>query len=121
MPKELGNDGLSSGTALVFLARSSPRADFAGMEPSARRQQRRPNVFRGVGFVEVLSDRMTILAQNAVKPEEIDAGEVSSKWKAVTNSGMRPVSMRTSMSRPTKSSTEAQVKLASAHNSSAQV
>src|ERR1700684_2772682 len=26
------------------------------------------------GFVEVLPDRVTILAQNAVKPEEIDAG-----------------------------------------------
>jgi F-type H+-transporting ATPase subunit epsilon len=27
------------------------------------------------GFVEVLPDRVTILAQNAIKPEEIDAGE----------------------------------------------
>src|ERR1700685_4241176 len=27
------------------------------------------------GFVEVLPDRVTILAQNAVKPEEIDSGE----------------------------------------------
>src|ERR1700729_1187407 len=26
------------------------------------------------GFVEVLPDRVTILAQNAIKPEEIDAG-----------------------------------------------
>src|SRR5271156_3773965 len=27
------------------------------------------------GFVEVLPDRVTILAQNAIKPEELDAGE----------------------------------------------
>jgi F-type H+-transporting ATPase subunit epsilon len=27
------------------------------------------------GFVEVLPDRVTILAQNAIKPEEIDTGE----------------------------------------------
>src|ERR1700729_2350006 len=27
------------------------------------------------GFVEVLPDRVTILAQNAIKPEEIDSGE----------------------------------------------
>ena len=27
------------------------------------------------GFVEVLPDRVSILAQNAIKPEEIDAGE----------------------------------------------
>jgi F-type H+-transporting ATPase subunit epsilon len=33
------------------------------------------NYFVVWGFVEVLPDRVTILAQNAIKPEEIDTGE----------------------------------------------
>ena len=33
------------------------------------------NYFVVWGFVEVLPDRVTILAQNAIKPEEIDAGQ----------------------------------------------
>ena len=34
------------------------------------------------GFVEVLPDRVTILAQNAIKPEEINAGDAQKELEA---------------------------------------
>src|ERR1700677_5407871 len=37
------------------------------------------------GFVEVLPDRVTILAQNAVKPEEIDAVEAQRQLESGQN------------------------------------
>ena len=34
------------------------------------------------GFVEVLPDRVTILAESAIKPEEIDAGEAQQQLES---------------------------------------
>ena len=42
------------------------------------------------GFVEVLPDRVTILATDALKPEEIDVRAPSSNSTAATSSGTRP-------------------------------
>ncbi len=67
------------------------------------------------GFVEVLPDRVTILAQNAVKPEEIDAGEaqreLESGEKMWNEAGEDPDQYREA----NEVIHEAQVKLASAH------
>jgi len=40
------------------------------------------NYFVVWGFVEVLPDRVTILAQNAIKPEEIDTGEAQKQLES---------------------------------------
>jgi F-type H+-transporting ATPase subunit epsilon len=67
------------------------------------------------GFVEVLPDRVTILAQNAIKPEEIDAGEaqrqLASGEKMWNEAGENPDKYKEA----NEVIHEAQVKLASAH------
>jgi F-type H+-transporting ATPase subunit epsilon len=67
------------------------------------------------GFVEVLPDRVTILAQNAIKPEEIDSGEaqrqLESGEKMWNEAGEDPDKYKEA----NEVIHEAQVKLASAH------
>ena len=67
------------------------------------------------GFVEVLPDRVTILAQNAIKPEQIDTGEaqrqLESGEKMWNEAGEDPVKYKEA----NEVIHEAQVKLASAH------
>jgi F-type H+-transporting ATPase subunit epsilon len=67
------------------------------------------------GFVEVLPDRVTILAQNAIKPEEIDAGEaqrqLQSGEKMWNEAGEDPDKYKEA----NEVIHEAEVKLASAH------
>jgi F-type H+-transporting ATPase subunit epsilon len=67
------------------------------------------------GFVEVLPDRVTILAQNAIKPEEIDTGEaqrqLQSGEKMWNEAGEDPDKYKEA----NDVIHEAQVKLASAH------
>jgi F-type H+-transporting ATPase subunit epsilon len=67
------------------------------------------------GFVEVLPDRVTILAQNAIKPEEIDTGEahrqLESGEKMWNEAGEDPDRYKEA----NEVIHEAQVKLASAH------
>jgi F-type H+-transporting ATPase subunit epsilon len=67
------------------------------------------------GFVEVLPDRVTILAQNAIKPEEIDSGEAQRQLetgeKMWNEAGEDPVKYKEA----NEVIHEAQVKLASAH------
>jgi F-type H+-transporting ATPase subunit epsilon len=67
------------------------------------------------GFVEVLPDRVTILAQNAIIPEEIDAGEaqrqLQSGEKMWNEAGEDPDRYKEA----NEVIHEAQVKLASAH------
>src|SRR6202522_1270031 len=67
------------------------------------------------GFVEVLPDRVTILAQNAIKPEEIDSGEAQRQLetgeKMWNEAGEDPDKYKEA----NEVIHEAQVKLASAH------
>ncbi len=67
------------------------------------------------GFVEVLPDRVTILAQNAIKPEEIDAGaaqrQLEDGEKLWNEAGDDPAKYE----QANEVIHEAQVKLASAH------
>ncbi len=67
------------------------------------------------GFVEVLPDRVTILAQNAIKPEEIDTGEAQRQLetgeKMWNEAGEDPDKYKEA----NEVIHEAQVKLASAH------
>ena len=67
------------------------------------------------GFVEVLPDRVTILAQNAIKPEELDAGEAQRQLeggqKLWNEAGEDPEKY----AQANEIIHEAQVKLASAH------
>ncbi len=67
------------------------------------------------GFVEVLPDRVTILAQNAIKPEEIDSGEAQRELetgeKMWNEAGEDPDKYKEA----NEVIHEAQVKLASAH------
>jgi F-type H+-transporting ATPase subunit epsilon len=67
------------------------------------------------GFVEVLPDRVTILAQNAIKPEEIDTGEaqqqLQSGEKMWNEAGEDPEKYKEA----NEVIHEAEVKLASAH------
>ena len=73
------------------------------------------NYFVVWGFVEVLPDRVTILAQNAIKPEEIDTGEaqrqLESGEKMWNEAGEDPEKYQ----QANEVIHEAQVKLASAH------
>src|SRR6202451_853793 len=68
------------------------------------------------GFVEVLPDRVTILAQNAIKPEEIDTGEaqrqLESGEKMWNEAGEDPDKYKEA----NEVIHEAEVKLASAHS-----
>jgi F-type H+-transporting ATPase subunit epsilon len=70
------------------------------------------------GFVEVLPDRVTILAQNAIKPEEIDAGaaqqQLESGHKMWNEAGDDPEKY----AQANEVIHEAEVKLASAHSGS---
>jgi F-type H+-transporting ATPase subunit epsilon len=69
------------------------------------------------GFVEVLPDRVTILAQNAIKPEEIDAGaaqrQLEDGQKLWSEAGDDP----NKYAQANEVIHEAQAKLASAHSS----
>jgi F-type H+-transporting ATPase subunit epsilon len=73
------------------------------------------NYFVVWGFVEVLPDRVTILAQNAIKPEEIDSGAAQKQLE----SGERLWNEAGEDAQKYKEANEviheAQVKLASAH------
>jgi F-type H+-transporting ATPase subunit epsilon len=73
------------------------------------------NYFVVWGFVEVLPDRVTILAQNAIKPEEIDTGEaqrqLESGEKMWNEAGEDPEKYEEA----NEVIHEAEVKLASAH------
>jgi F-type H+-transporting ATPase subunit epsilon len=73
------------------------------------------NYFVVWGFVEVLPDRVTILAQNAIKPEEIDPGEaqqqLESGEKMWNEAGEDPEKYKEA----NEVIHEAEVKLASAH------
>jgi F-type H+-transporting ATPase subunit epsilon len=73
------------------------------------------NYFVVWGFVEVLPDRVTILAQNAIKPEEIDTGEaqrqLESGEKMWNEAGEDPEKYKEA----NEVIHEAEVKLASAH------
>jgi F-type H+-transporting ATPase subunit epsilon len=73
------------------------------------------NFFVVWGFVEVLPDRVTILAQNAIKPEELNAGEaqrqLESGQKLWTEAGEDPEKY----AQANEIIHEAQAKLASAH------
>ncbi len=73
------------------------------------------NYFVVWGFVEVLPDRVTILAQNAIKPEEIDAGaaqqQLEDGQKLWNDAGEDPEKYL----QANEVIHEAQVKLASAH------
>jgi F-type H+-transporting ATPase subunit epsilon len=69
------------------------------------------------GFVEVLPDRVTILAQNAIKPEEIDAGgaqrQLENGQKLWNEAGDDPAKYE----QANEVIHEAQAKLASSHHS----
>jgi F-type H+-transporting ATPase subunit epsilon len=69
------------------------------------------------GFVEVLPDRVTILAQNAIKPEEIDAGQAQQQLengnKLWNEAGDDPEKY----AQANEVIHEAEVKLASSHGS----
>ncbi len=75
------------------------------------------NFFVVWGFVEVLPDRVTILAQNAIRPEEIDAGaaqqQLENGQKLWNNAGEDAEKYL----QANEVIHEAQVKLASAHKS----
>jgi len=67
------------------------------------------------GFVEVLPDRVTILAQNAIKPEEIDAGEAQRQLESGQKLWNEAGEDAEKYAQANEIIHEAQVKLASAH------
>jgi F-type H+-transporting ATPase subunit epsilon len=67
------------------------------------------------GFVEVLPDRVTILAQNAIKPEEIDAGEAQRQLESGQKMWNDAGEDAEKYAQANEVIHEAQVKLASAH------
>ena len=67
------------------------------------------------GFVEVLPDRVTILAQNAIKPEEIDAGEAQRQLESGQKMWSEAGEDAEKYAQANEVIHEAQVKLASAH------
>ncbi len=67
------------------------------------------------GFVEVLPDRVTILAQNAIKPEEIDAGEAQRQLQSGEKMWNEAGEDADKYKEANEVIHEAQVKLASAH------
>jgi F-type H+-transporting ATPase subunit epsilon len=67
------------------------------------------------GFVEVLPDRVTILAQNAIKPEEIDTGEAQRELEAGEKMWNEAGEDPDKYKEANELIHEAQVKLASAH------
>jgi F-type H+-transporting ATPase subunit epsilon len=66
------------------------------------------------GFVEVLPDRVTILAQNAIKPEEIDAGEAQRQLESGQKMWSEAGEDADKYAQANEVIHEAQVKLASA-------
>ena len=66
------------------------------------------------GFVEVLPDRVTILAQNAIKPEEIDAGEAQRQLESGQKMWSEAGEDAQKYAQANEVIHEAQVKLASA-------
>ncbi len=71
------------------------------------------------GFVEVLPDRVTILAQNAIKPEEIDAGEAQRQLESGQKLWNEAGEDAEKYAQANEVIHEAQVKLASAHTGNA--
>ena len=67
------------------------------------------------GFVEVLPDRVTILAQNAIKPEEIDAGAAQQQLERGQKMWNEAGEDAEKYAQANEVIHEAQVKLASAH------
>ena len=67
------------------------------------------------GFVEVLPDRVTILAQNAIKPEEIDAGAAQQERERGQKMWNEACEDAEKYALANEVIHEAQVKLASAH------
>jgi F-type H+-transporting ATPase subunit epsilon len=67
------------------------------------------------GFVEVLPDRVTILAQNAIRPEEIDAGEAQRQLESGQKMWDEAGENAEKYAQANEVIHEAQVKLASAH------
>jgi F-type H+-transporting ATPase subunit epsilon len=67
------------------------------------------------GFVEVLPDRVTILAQNAIKPEEIDAAEAQGQLESGQKLWNEAGEDAEKYALANEIIHEAQVKLASAH------
>src|SRR6202034_4817903 len=67
------------------------------------------------GFVEVLPDRVTILAQNAIKPEEIDAGAAQRQLESGQKLWDEAGEDAEKYAQANEIIHEAQVKLASAH------
>jgi F-type H+-transporting ATPase subunit epsilon len=70
------------------------------------------------GFVEVLPDRVTILAQNAIKPEEIDAGAAQQELERGQKLWNEAGEDAEKYAQANEVIHEAEVKLASAHSSS---
>jgi F-type H+-transporting ATPase subunit epsilon len=70
------------------------------------------------GFVEVLPDRVTILAQNAIKPEEIDAGAAQRQLEEGQKLWNEAGEDAGKYEQANEIIHEAQVKLASAHSGS---
>ena len=73
------------------------------------------NYFVVWGFVEVLPDRVTILAQNAIKPEEIDTGEAQKQLESGEKLWNDAGEDAQKYKEANEVIHEAQVKLASAH------
>ena len=67
------------------------------------------------GFVEVLPDRVTILAQNAIKPEEIDAGAAQQELERGQKMWNEAGEDAEKYAQANEVIHEAQVKLTSAH------
>ncbi len=67
------------------------------------------------GFVEVLPDRVTILAQNAIKPEEINTGEAQRQLETGEKMWNEAGEDPNKYGEANEVIHEAQVKLASAH------
>jgi F-type H+-transporting ATPase subunit epsilon len=67
------------------------------------------------GFVEVLPDRVTILAQNAIKPEELDAGAAQQELERGQKRWNEAGEDAEKYAQANEVIHEAQVKLASAH------
>src|SRR6202021_2973041 len=67
------------------------------------------------GFVEVLPDRVTILAQTAIKPDEIDAGEAQRQLESGQKMWNEAGEDAEKYAQANEVIHEAQVKLASAH------
>ena len=73
------------------------------------------NYFVVWGFVEVLPDRVTILAQNAIKPEEIDSGAAQKQLESGDRLWNEAGEDAQKYKEANEVIHEAQVKLASAH------